>query len=230
MRSLRPTAVLACAIGASATHASAQAFSIDFGFQSGVPGIGFGGASTPDAPQAGTWLIPTTDGNVIDFNGLFDTDFVPTDVHLRSDRALNWINNPQIGGDPDLVGLVADGITLGGASFRGSGPVTLTLDGIANGEYEIITYTAPFLDFTARVSVEINGETRIGGGDFPSLFFVEGVTHTRHHLAIDDNLLTMRYETVSGQGVINGFQIIPIPTPSTLALMPFLGLTTRRRR
>ncbi|GEM_PF-5247235 len=230
MQSICFTAVLACAIAAPSRNTLAQAFSIDFGFQSGVPAIDFAGASTPDAPQAGTWLIPTTDGNVIDFNGLLDISFSPTDVHLRSDRALNWISNPGIGGDPDVVGLVADGIALGGASLRGSGPVTLTLDGMTNGEYEIITYTAPFLDLSARVSVTINGQTQVGGGEFPSLFFVEGVTHTRHTVIVDDSLLTMRYETVSGQGVINGFQIIPVPTPGTLLAVSTLGIFGHRRR
>jgi hypothetical protein len=236
MRSSFTPALVAGALSICAPAAYPQAFSIDFGFQAGVPGIDFRGASTRDAPQSGIWLIPTTDGNAIDFNGLFDTTFTPTDVHLRSDRALDSTFNPGIFGDSDIVGLVADGIYIGqpsrhpgaGRGLSNSGPVTLTLDNIQNGFYEIITYTAPFLDLQAIVEVDINGDTQTAGGSFPPVFFEEGVTHTRHRLEITDNLLTMRFETVTGLGVINGFQIIPIPAPATLT--PFALLCCARRR
>lgn len=216
-------------------HAHGEAFSIDFGFQSGVPSIDFTGASNRDAPQGGIWLIPTTDNNVINFNNLFDTSFTPTDVHLRSDRALDWTSNPGIFGDPDIVALVADGIFIGqpsrlpGGPVSNSGPVTLTLDNIDNGFYEIITYTAPFLDLQAVIDVTINGQSQTAGGAFPPVFFEEGVTHTRHRLEITDNLLTMRYETVTGLGVVNGFQIIPVPAPATLTPLATI-LCLRRRR
>jgi len=233
MQSALSTALAAAIVLSCAQHAEAQAFSIDFGFRAGVPGIDFDGASTPEAPQAGIWLIPTTNGNYINFVGVFDINFDLTDVTMTSDRPVISSANTTIGGNRDLVGLVADGIEIGGPTFRSGpaiGPLTLTLDGIENGSYEIITYTAPYLDFIASVEVTINGDSQTAGGDFPSLFFVEGVTHTRHQTNITDNLLTMHYETVTGQGVINGFQIIPIPAPASLILLPAWAAITQRRR
>ena len=228
-------ALLAGTLSLCTPIAHSEAFSIDFGFQSGVPSIDFTGASTRDAPQGGIWLIPTTDNNIINFNNLFDTTFTPTDVHLTSDRALDATSNSGIFGDPDIVGLVADGIFIGQPSrlpngpVTNSGPVTLTLDNIDNGFYEIITYTAPFLDLQAVIDVTINGHSQTAGGAFPPVFFEEGVTHTRHQLEITDNLLTMRYETVAGLGVVNGFQIIPVPTPATLTPLAALFCARRRR-
>lgn len=214
----------------------AEPFSIDFGALRGVPGRDFSGASTRYAPQGGIWLIPTTNGNVIDFDGLFDINFDRTDVHLRSDRPLEAIENPSIFGDDDLVSLIADGIAIGNATRRtqegvSTGPVTLTLEHIDNGFYEIITYTAPFVDLEAVMEVTINGESLTAGGAFPSIFFVEEVTHTRHRIEITDNLLTMEYETVSGFGVVNGFQIIPVvPAPATLMAFGLLVAVRGNRR
>ena len=228
MKTCFAPALIAGTLSVCASYSLAEPFSIDFGFQSGVPSLDFAGASTLQNPQSGIWLIPTTDNNVIDFKGLLDTSFSSTDVHLRSDRALNWVSNPGVFGDPDTVGLVADGIEIGLPTLR-SGAVTLTLDNINNGFYEVVTYTAPFLDLSAVVEVTINGESKTGGGAFPPTFFVEGVTHTRHQLEITDNLLIMEYEPVSGFGVINGFQIIPIPSPATLSPLAMMLYIPRRR-
>jgi len=103
-------------------------------------------------------------------------------------------------------------------------PPTLTWTGLEPGTYEIYTYTNPFIDFQAEIVVTINGISRSGGGSVPTFFFVEGVTHTRHVVRVEDGTIVMNYQTTSGMGVINGLQIVPVPEP---ALLRPSGLRTR---
>ena len=201
-----------------AQGALAQAFNIDFGVERSVPSIEFPGASGSELapPQPGYWVIPTTQGNVIEFPRVIDITNTRTEVTLRSSRPVQSQGAFNITGDENIVELIADGVLLGGASrlddSNGStlGPLTLTWTGLENGLYEVYTYTTPHLDLSAVMSVTINGITRVGGGPFPPVFFVEGVSHTRHVVRVEDGTMEMRYETVLGSGVINGLQIVPV--------------------
>lgn len=218
------TLAIAGSLMLCAQGANAQAFNIDFGPERSVPSLEYpaasGSVSAP--PQHGIWLIPTAQGNVIDFPGVFDITNTPTDVTLRSSRPVQSDGTFQIVGAENLVELIADGIVIGGASLTAgttgstTGPLTLTWTGLENGHYEVYTYTTPFIDFGAVVSVTINGITRVGGGPFPPIFFVEGISHTRHVVRVEDGTLVMDYQTVLGTGVINGLQIVPIDEPRIL--------------
>jgi len=217
----------ASAIAGIAAPVSGQAFSIDFGFQRSVPGPDFTGASQD---QGGVWLIPSTNGNIINFERIFDITGDRSDVTLTSSRALTSFGTDLIVGDEDLVALVADGIILGGPS-RLSSSTTLTWSNMRNGLYEVYTYTTPFSDFEGSIDVTVNGETKTGGGGFPDVFFEEGISHTKHVVEVTDRTMVMGYQTVDGFGTINGLQIVPIPAPAPLAAIALgAAAMTRRRR
>lgn len=219
-------ALAATGWGVCAPTAFGQAFSIDFGFQTGVPSIDFTAASD----QGGVWIIPTTAGAPINFNGVLDITGVPTDVLLTSSRGVLWDGNLGLTGPEDLVGLVGDGVLLGSPS-RGSqtGPVTLTFENMSNGVYEVYVYAWSPFDFDAVVDVSVNGEMQRIDGELPDAFFVEGVTHTRHVVEISDGVIGIDLATVSGLGVLNGLQIVPIPAPG-VPMVALVGAAVLRRR
>jgi hypothetical protein len=195
------------AIAALGAGASAQSINIDFGNENGSPPDTFAAAGLP-----GVWNVITT--NLETPVALVDLDGNPTTVTIAAELAFGTLGDiplphPEL--PDDIQPLLGDGLL--GAHGPGI-TMPMSIEGLENGEYRIITYTWywPADAFGMAVFFEDSAFAFPAGGPWPGQLAL-GVTHMVHHITVLDG--TINLETVgagpgasfNGDNLINGMQI-----------------------
>jgi hypothetical protein len=137
-------------------------------------------------------------------------------------------DNPGTTGDDQA--LYDDLIDVGGVGSN----VLITVNGLAPTTYNIFTYAfAPDSD-TFRTDVSVNGlPIQSIGGLWPGTSTL-GTTFAMHTVTLGaGESLLISATTNTGFGSVNGIQIVPIPEPTSLALLgipALVGMARRRKR
>jgi|GEM_PF-2817734 len=179
-----------------------QSFNVDFstGIHSegfGVPSAAFGGA----ANQPGFWTEFSTDvDGPVAAMGL-DGQASGVSMFLVAPTTVLSLNDPGTSGDVEA--LLDD-------SIFGFGDVvgTITLSGLANGDYRVIVYGFAGGQPQEQTLFMIGSESGVSGGAWNGSFRA-GVTHVDLIVEVTDG--TMTIEAVGGvwgqSGYLNGFQL-----------------------
>jgi hypothetical protein len=234
LHNLRTKFALSCLVILSAiflSSPSAQATSIyvDYYnasgtyFGKGAPSSSFGAA----AGTPGVWNhLGSTESSV----SVVDIFGGPTGVTVSN---LEGTTNGNNGGAPagDISLLLND--VLDGS------PVTITVDGLPTGLYNVYTYSWYPANSTAVVStVTVNGlDPQNVGRTGAYAGFVLGETHALHTVSLaSPQTLTINAAAASIIGIVNGFQIVMVPEPAALVLASVAGacwlvvMRSRRKR
>jgi len=196
---------IALGVVACAGLASAQDFNIDFDVSSGVaataPFSFFAGAG-----QLGFWNAVPAGG--IGADHLFDRNGNVTDVAFRRTPGGGEFafDNPFSNGEAHF--LLDDIIDVGHVDSL----LTLRLEGLLPGAYEVITYAIAPDSAASRTSIFVPGSTDINpqevGGEIPDNLFILGVTHALHNTIVEaDGILALQATTTVGFGSVNGMQV-----------------------
>ena len=195
-------------IGLLAAHATAQSVNVDVGVHPtfGLPTAGLGGA----ANGAGVWnAMPVVAGSPF---AAVDLAGAPTGVTLTLSGGLATASSANLpGASTDVLALLADVMDPGSVAR------TLTIAGLAPGEYELYTYAIAPDDAAFRTQVSVAGSPdplqAVGGAWSGS--FVLGVTHAQHRvtlLATQDVVVTIQRVPPAPMsfnfGSLNGIQIV----------------------
>ncbi len=183
---------------------------IDFNFPddpgSGPPSSTFGAA----AGQAGIW-------NTVSFGlgpfAVVGLNGASSGVSFtRSLISPGW--TIDLGATGDYARLVYD-------SDRIDSTLTYTFTGLPAGQYVIYTYAAAPSFGTVATRITIGGVAQLIAGAASDGTFAEGFTHARHAIAHAGGPLTILAAKASINGVVNGFQFVPIlpPPPSAFTLI-----------
>jgi hypothetical protein len=189
---------LMIACGALSAAAHGQSINLDIGDLAGLPAPDYGAAGLP-----GTWNAFTADpGEPQPLVGLTGEP-----VAAKATRDFGYtlaLDDP--GTDGDEQGLMDDGL-----GEVGDVQMTLWIDGLLNGTYEVITYawTPARPDDTTLVTV--NGDLLTGlvaGGAWPGAF-EEWTTHVVHEVEVSNGALSINIVAGSwgASGFLNGVQL-----------------------
>jgi hypothetical protein len=195
---MRRLILLLVACGAATASAPGQSINIDLGDLAGTPAPDYGGAGLP-----GIWNAFTADpGDPQALVGLTGQPVAATAT--RDFGALLVADDPGTAGNDQ--GLMDDGL-----GDVGDVQMTLRIDGLLNGTYQVITYawTPARPDDTTLVMV--NGDLFSGlvaGGAWPGTF-EEWVTHVVHVVDVSNGTLAINIVGGSwgASGFLNGVQL-----------------------
>jgi len=209
---------LSCSILAAALiailAARAEGVSIYVDYYEGGNGEGNGAPSSTFGAALG---IPGQWNNLTYLAGdqaVFDRFGGATGVTVLTTAGALFANHPSTSGDVEK--LLDDGVDS-------STSLTITLKGLPEGQYDVYTYAWwPGSDsFDVITELTINGGSpQIVGrhGDFVG--FVLGQTHALHTIGLSPGQdLTITATAIQFGALVNGFQITPVPEPSTLLLL-----------
>lgn len=220
---------LALLILAMASVAGAQ-WNIDLDIMSGSVGVGNGAPSSAfggAAGQVGYWnrtdAIPSDPEPIANIYG----------QHLGATIQVNqgggsWggFNNPNLSGDFALLMKDAAQVTDPAGNVY-------WFNGLGSGYYDVYTYAAKPSGEILPVPVTILGSLtqnpQVVSGPLTGNQFQQGITHSVHRLWSPDGSISVHVGYAFG-GMVNGFQIVPVPEPGTIALcIGFLGFALERR-
>lgn len=207
------TAVLSLAFAGIAT---AQTFNVDFGsvaFGSGTPASTYGAA----AGQAGVWNNIDTD--------LLGVLYVSPTLQTTGGAASSVVLEFDALGTPGLLPLEFDEPNTSGDDqalfddcYYNGAPSSLTIRGLAPGNYRLFTYAMAPDSNAFQTGVDVTGSPdplQAVGGDF-SAGFVLGVTHAEHRVTVlAGGDVVINFTVFNQFDSINGLQIAP-DGPSTL--------------
>lgn len=95
--------------------------------------------------------------------------------------------------------------------------------GLLPGQYDIYTYAVDPSGLTVDVQVTVAGAddpVKHVTGPMPgNNRFVQGITHTVHHLNLTGDSFTIQVAGPWPNAVVNGFQIVSVPEPASLLLL-----------
>lgn len=125
----------------------------------------------------------------------------------------------------DYARLMNDFFTL-----RPGVAATCRFSGLAPGTYEVWTY-AGHIGVATAGSVTVDGVSNSIQGQAPLGAFAPGLSHTVHTLTTQGtiDIDVLRFANAEQFG-IEGFQIVPIPTPGVGAAVGIIGLPVLLRR
>lgn len=210
--------------------ANAQSFNIDldtfFGGPetgNGVPSSAFGGA----ANNPGYWNRFYV-GGYTDPKNLYGLDSSITSVQLLATGGLGvggGYNNPSNTGDFSL--LLNDFARIGNE-------IDYHFTGFEAGVYDIYTYAVNPNPMTVDVQVTVDGADdpiQHVTGPMPGNRFIQGITHSVHHLNLSGDAFTIQVAGPWPNAVVNGFQIVAVPEPASLLILAAgLPILLRRQR
>ncbi len=204
-------ATLTCALIA-AGHAAAQVgINVDFGTDDvhGVPQQGEGAA----AQVGGAWNGVDTDALSlgtfpVTISGLVDAAGAPSSVTIEVNDLGTGLDT-YLFDDPATMG--GDDALLDDLAFFG-GAATISIRGLAAGQYDIFTYAAVPSGSSHRTRVRITGSpdpVQDVGGDFSSGYQL-GVTHARHAVTVaPGGTVTLQLNIAAEFMSLNGIQVVP---------------------
>ena len=195
VRPLRVTQALLLA--ASAATAGAQSFNIDFGAIGTQPSATYGAG----AAQPGVWNeVPTAASQP-----LFELGGALTTVNVTLASAQNFAFD-NLGTSGDDEALMDTFVDL---------PTSVTVTGLAPGDYTVITYAWAPDDSTYITNVAVTGSPdplQPCGGLWPGMQQL-GVTYTRHGITVAPGAnIEVLFTLGSGFVSCNGMQIVQGPT------------------
>ncbi|MEZ6017492.1 MAG: hypothetical protein R3F49_20430 [Planctomycetota bacterium] len=194
--------------------AQAQTFNVDFGSGAsvfGTPASTYGAASG----QSGVWNALDSDAFGVFYasSPLTTTTGAVSSVVLEID-ALGSGGFFSLG--VDEVNTTGDDQALMDDCYYNGGPSTLTVRGLAPGNYRFFTYAMAPDNSSFFTGVEVVGSIdplQSVGGDF-SAGFAPGVTHAEHSVTVTTGAAVVINFTVSSQfDSINGLQITQLGPP-----------------
>lgn len=219
-RRLRLAAILLVCVTIVPTIAHAQPalnIDIDFNFP-GEPGSGPPAATYPAAGgQAGTW-------NTVSFGSGPFTLVTTTGAASGITMARSIIppgSTIDLGATGDYARLVYD-------ADRIDSTLVYTFTGMPAGQYVVYTYAAAPSFGTVATRITINGVAILVAGAASDGTFAEGSTHARHAVSHPGGALTITAAKASINGVVNGFQFVPLvpPVPGAFSIIsPSNGAT-----
>jgi hypothetical protein len=229
----RAAAVATLVMLSVATSAPAQSFNVDIDLQgsnpalgSGVPSSTFGGA----AGQPGVWNAFQTSGPtpLVEIGGVPTAATVAITSTSTTPTILGF-NNPDQTGDFGL--LLNDGAQIGTTAQGGTR--TYRFSGLIPGPYFITTYTARPGKFEGHLLIDVPGSAQgqlTASGVPTANTFTEGVTHVTHFLQLSGSTIDINLTDVPGApaGYVDGFQVILLPEPASLAALIAPALLLRR--
>lgn len=172
---------------------------VDFPFP-GEPGNGVPSAVYAAASgQTGTWT-PVGFGagpfNLTAANGM------PSGVQMT--RSLVPVGSTfDFGSTGDYPRLVYD-------ADRIDSTLIYTFSNLPAGEYIVYTYAAAPTFGTVATRITINGSAQLAAGAPTDETFQLGASHTRHQVIHGGGAFTIRADKASINGVVNGFQFVPV--------------------
>lgn len=196
--------------------ASAQTFNIDFGsvaFGAGTPMATYGAASG----QVGSWNNVDTDllGSFYVTPTLLTTSGATSSVVLEFDALGSGGLIPYEADEPNTFG---DDQSLFDDCYYNAAPSSLTIRGLAPGNYRLFTYAMAPDSNVFQTGVDVTGSLdplQAVGGDF-SAGFALGVTHAEHRvLVVAGGDVVINFSVFNQFDSINGLQITP-DGPTTL--------------
>ena len=213
-----------------------QSFNVDLDMVGSTPEKGGGAPSNTfgaAAGQPGEWnsILPTSSGplSLFDLNG----DVTSVTMSVSSPDGFDGFafNNPANTGDFAL--LFNDAASIG--SLFDGGTRTHTFNGLMDGLYAVYTYGTPPPGTAGELHVTIPGSnegTLMTSGAMTPNTFELGVTHVIHTIEVVGGTFTIELinEPGTAPAYVNGFQLVIIPAPGTLALLLLVPLTGNRRR
>lgn len=195
------TIVLGTTLSASAFG---QSLNVDFGHQAGVPAADFAGAGLPGVWNAIEGFIDPPGQPLLRLDG------AATGVQLATYLGTAAYPKPETTGDVEAL---LDDLAPGTGDASCGGPREVRLSGLAPGDYDVITYAwDPHFNALIRIVTDAGFTSGQGvTGAWPGTL-AQGVTHTRHRVAVGDGTLEICVNSSSfaESGVINGFQLIRI--------------------
>jgi hypothetical protein len=206
--------LLIVAVGFLSASVSGQSINIDYGKLSGPPGPDYAAAGLP-----GVWNAPATDpGAPQSLVGLTGRPVGATVVHDVG-FALS-LDDPDTFADDQ--GLMDDGL-----GDMGDVEVTLSLGGLLDGTYEVITYAWTPAGPGDSTLVTVNGDRAGGllaGGPWPGALEA-GVTHVIHEVEVTDGALSIGITggVEGASGFLNGVQLRRL-TPADLEADGIVGV------
>ncbi|MBK7876467.1 MAG: hypothetical protein IPJ77_12070 [Planctomycetes bacterium] len=204
----RALPLLCCAFAATGARLQAQSLNVDVGVHPtfAVPSASFGGA----AASAGTWnALPVVAGTP---QALVDLAGGATGVTLTfSGGVATAASSNLTGAGPDDLALLGDVLDPGSVAR------TVTIAGLAPGDYALTSYSIAPDDAAFRTAIDVAGSlegVQVVGGAWPGAY-VQGVTHALHHvtlLAPQDVVITVQRTAPPPMGFnfgsLNGLQIV----------------------
>lgn len=199
-----------------------------------LDGTAYAASVSPASYTGTTW---NDIGGDVSGTALLDSDGNPTTVDVSAD---NGGNSAFFGwGNPNVTTDVLENYTAVHNGFGGAlvGPATITISGLAaNGAYDL-HFVSLGDDAGQGGSFTIGGDTKTAAAtDASNSVLTEGDNFVSFTNVLADGTgevsVTWTTLTGSGFGVLNGFQIVEVPEPASLALIGggLLALASRRRR
>ncbi|MBL8745049.1 MAG: hypothetical protein JNK58_01695 [Phycisphaerae bacterium] len=183
---------------------------IDFNFPgdpgSGPPSAGYGAA----AAQPGTWATVSFGSGPFSITNLSGA---PSGVTLTR-SIIPPGSTIDLGATGDYARLVYD-------ADRIDSTLTYTFEGLPAGQYAVYTYAAAPSFGTVATRITINGVAQLIAAAPTDGTFAEGFSHARHVVTHAGGPLNILAAKASINGVVNGFQFVPIlpPPPSAFTLI-----------
>jgi hypothetical protein len=188
------------------TSTSAQSFNIDFGGAPSAPSSSYAAIGLP-----GVWNsfddLPTSERfPLVGLNGAMTAARI---YNIGGVSILN-VDHPGTSGDDEAL---VDDMFIG---FNDPVDVCLFFEGLANGDYLVITYAItpddPLLLSRVRVDEGSPGPVMIGG-DWPESHR-QGVTFARHEVTVSDGRIGLHSGLWDGdiQSGVNGLQLVHLST------------------
>lgn len=208
-------AALVLAISGSPVSAQVAGVNVDYDATFGIPSNAYGGAGA----QPGFWNLPTPGITtpLLDLAGAA-TSWTVTNTTTAT---FSFDNAGTTGDDQALLDDFLDGTT------------SITVAGLPGGNYNVFTYAWAADTAAASTNVSVNGlPNQLVGGAWPGTNTL-GVTYALHNVTIagGENINIVTTAGVSFAS-LNGFQIVPVPEPTSLALLgiPAVAMIWKRRR
>lgn len=183
---------------------------VDFNFPgepgTGVPASTYGAA----AGQTGQWTGVSFGSGPFNLNGLNGAASGVT----MSRSLIPPGSTIDIGHTGDYAKLVYD-------ADRIDTTLTYTFSNLPAGQYVIYTYAAAPSFGTVATRITINGVAQLIAGAAIDGTFLEGLSHARHSVNHPGGTLTILAAKASINGVVNGFQFVPVipPPPGAFSLV-----------
>ena len=205
--------------------AQAQLLNVDFNQNNGA---GWGGGGVDPGPtMSGPAVIGTAgdQSNGINVNNgagipLFYASGAASGVTMSFTAGGGYgANEPNWGGNSPFNSTPYQNLM---EDYLYTGPTTITLAGLLpNQAYSLFLYNAADNNSGVRTTVfTVNGNNLNSIWDATSSTLISGVTYVNFPSALSDGsgVLVINVAGAGGEGDINGFQLLAVPEPSSLAL------------